>query len=159
VLLASFMGGMCLGSLLLSRVVAADRDPLRVYAVLELCIAAFGLALLSVMPVVGRLYTAWGGDGFAGFVMRRGVAAGCLLPPTFAMGATLPAMSRWAEANAAGVSKLGLFYAGNITGGVFGTLAAGFYLLRVHDMWFATYVAIAINSVVAAAALALSSVL
>ena len=35
VLLGTFMGGMCLGSLLLSRVVSARRHPLRVYAALE----------------------------------------------------------------------------------------------------------------------------
>ena len=36
VLLGTFMGGMCLGSLLLSRFISARRHPLRVYAVLEL---------------------------------------------------------------------------------------------------------------------------
>src|SRR6185369_7559895 len=50
---------------------------------------------------------------------------------------------------------LGLFYAGNILGGVAGCLAAGFYLLRVYDMNVATYVAVAINVIVAAAAFAM----
>ena len=35
VLLATFMGGMCLGSLALPRMVGAGRHPLRVYAILE----------------------------------------------------------------------------------------------------------------------------
>jgi spermidine synthase len=156
VLLGTFMGGMCLGSLLLSRVVAADRHPLRVYAALELGVGACAVVLLFAMPVVGRLYTSWGGDGLAGFALRGGVAAVCLLPPTIAMGATLPAMSRWVEATPAGVSKLGLFYAGNIGGGIVGTLAAGFYLLRLHDTWFTTFVAVGINVMVAAAALVLA---
>src|SRR5262249_45988167 len=52
---------------------------------------------------------------------------------------------------------LGLFYAGNILGGVFGTLFAGFYLLRVHDAWFATYVAVVINVVVAGMAWVLAA--
>src|SRR5688572_7377301 len=46
VLLGTFMGGMCLGSLALPRLVGADRHPLRVYAFLEIGIGAFGLALL-----------------------------------------------------------------------------------------------------------------
>src|SRR5881296_1121484 len=35
VLLGTFMGGMCLGSLALARIVSARRHPLRVYALLE----------------------------------------------------------------------------------------------------------------------------
>ena len=55
------------------------------------------------------------------------------------MGATLPAMSRWVETTPQGVSWLGFFYGGNIGGAVIGSLLAGFYLLRVHDMATATY--------------------
>src|SRR5213075_577970 len=43
VLLGTFMGGMCLGSLLLPRFVAADRHPLRIYAFLEVGIGLLGL--------------------------------------------------------------------------------------------------------------------
>jgi len=69
------------------------------------------------------------------------------------MGATLPAMSRWVESTPEGVSWLGFFYGGNIGGGVIGCLLAGFYLLRVHDTAFATYVAVALNILVASLAL------
>src|SRR3954464_13702117 len=62
VLLGTFMGGMCLGSLLLARVVSPRRHPLRVYAGLELFIGVFGLLLLVLLPLVGRIYIAWGGD-------------------------------------------------------------------------------------------------
>ena len=37
--------------------------------------------------------------------------------PTFLMGGTLPAVSRWAESSRAGMARLGFFYAGNIAGG------------------------------------------
>ena len=49
----------------------------------------------------------------------------CLLPPTLAMGATLPAISRWVESTPRGVAWLGFFYAGNIVGAVAGALVAG----------------------------------
>ena len=75
--------------------------------------------------------------------MLRGVfAAICLLPPTMMMGATLPAVARWVETTPRGVSWLGYFYGGNTIGAVFGCLLAGFYLLRVHDMPIATFVAV-----------------
>src|SRR5262245_59421157 len=56
VLLATFMGGMCAGSLLLPRVVPATRPPLRVYAELELGIAAFAVLILFGLPLLGGLY-------------------------------------------------------------------------------------------------------
>src|SRR5436189_1827361 len=50
VLLGTFMGGMCAGSLLLPRLVSVRRHPLRVYALLELGIGALGLVVLFGMP-------------------------------------------------------------------------------------------------------------
>ena len=153
VLLGTFMGGMCLGSLFLARVISRREHPLRVYAYLELGIAACGLLLLFGMPLLGGIYFHWGGGGVAGILLRGLAASICLLPPTLAMGATLPAMSRWVESTPEGVSWLGFFYGGNIGGGVVGCLLAGFYLLRVHDTAFATYVAVALNILVAGLAL------
>src|SRR5260370_37246829 len=98
VLLGTFMGGMCLGSLLLPRVMAGDWHPLRVYAFLELGIGAVALLLLLGMPLIGGTYTALAGPGVVG-ILLRGVAAGiCLLPPTMLMGATLPGIARMVQA-------------------------------------------------------------
>src|SRR6266511_3927953 len=149
VLLGSFMGGMCLGSLALARIVSARRHPLRVYALLELGIGVLGIAALFVVPYVARVYVAGAEHGLAGILLRGAVAAVCLLPPTLLMGATLPAIARWIERLPQGVSWLGFFYGGNIGGAVFGCLLAGFFLLRVHDMATATYVAATINGSVA----------
>jgi spermidine synthase len=145
VLLGTFMGGMCLGSFLLPRFISTRHHPLKVYALLEITIGIIGLLLILVLPLVGHVYTAWGGYGLTGYLLRGLVASICLLPPTLAMGATLPAVARWVKTTPAGVSWLGFFYAGNIAGAVMGTLLAGFYLLRVFDMGTATYVAAAIN--------------
>ena len=107
-----------------------------------------------MLPLVGHVYTAWGGYGITGYLLRGLVASICLLPPTLAMGATLPAVARWVQTTPSGVSWLGFFYAGNIAGAVMGTLLAGFYLLRVFDMNTATYVAAAINFAVGGLGLA-----
>src|SRR5262245_55115773 len=149
VLLGTFMGGMCLGSLLFARFVGSDKHPLRVYAALELGIGLSALVILFGMPLLGGVYFTLGGTGIVGILMRGLAASICLLPPTLMMGATLPAMSRWVESSPEGVSWLGFFYGGNIAGGVIGCLTAGFYLLRVHDVAFATYVAICLNVIVA----------
>jgi len=157
ILLGTFMGGMCLGSLALPRMISARRHPLRVYAALEMGIGAFALLILFGMPLVGGVYTAWAGGGVAGIVMRAIAAGICLLPPTVMMGATLPAISRWVKATPEGVSWLGFFYGGNIAGGVVGSLAAGFYLLRQYDVTIATLVGVAINVGVSLVAYLLAS--
>jgi spermidine synthase len=157
VLLGTYMGGMCAGSLLLSRVISRREHPLRIYGLLELGIGFFGVAVLFVIPMLNGIYTAAVGDGLPSILLRGLVAAICLLPPTVLMGASLPAIGRWVESSAEGVSWLGLFYGGNIAGAVFGCLFAGFYLLRVHDMAVATYVAAGINIAVAIASFVLRS--
>jgi spermidine synthase len=155
VLLGTFMGGMCIGSLFLSRFVSRQQHPLRVYAMLELAIAVFGLLVLWGLPYAGGFYFAIALHGTADLMLRGLFCALCLLPPTLLMGATLPAIARWVETTPTGVAWLGFFYGGNIAGAVFGCLLAGFYLLRSHDMAFATYVAVGIDVVVALASLAL----
>jgi spermidine synthase len=157
VLLGTFMGGMCLGSLALPRLLSTRRHPLRVYAALEFGIGIFGILIVFGMPYLDRLYAAGVGSGLTGFLGRGAVCAACLLPPTLLMGATLPAIARWIETTPQGVAWLGLFYGGNIAGAVFGCLLAGFYLLRVHDMATAACVAAGINAAVAVSAFVLAA--
>src|SRR5436305_2106417 len=156
VLLGTFMGGMCLGSLALSYAVPARQHPLRVYAFLELGIGCIGILVLVGMPLISGIYTSWAGSGLAGLLFRGLITSICLLPPTLLMGATLPAISRWVESTPEGVSWLGFFYGGNIAGAVVGSLLAGFYLLRVYDVMVATFVAVALNLTVCALGLAIA---
>ena len=155
-LLTAYMGGLCLGSALLPWLVSRRHHPMRVYALLELGVAAFGIIALFAVPLIARIYVAGAGTGLAGLVLRGVISAVCLLPPTLLMGASLPAIARWVETTPRGVSWLGLLYSANVAGAVGGCVLAGFYLLRVHDMGYATYTAAAINVAVALLALALA---
>jgi spermidine synthase len=156
VLLGSFMGGMGLGSIALPRVIGPRRHPLRVYAALEGGLGILGIGVLFGMPYVDHIYGAAVGTGLPSILLRGAVCAACMLPPTVLMGATLPAIARWVESSRQGVSWLGLFYGGNIAGAVFGCLLAGFYLLRVHDLATATYLAASLNGIGAVLAIALA---
>jgi len=160
VLLGTYMGGMCLGSLLLPKFVTRQAHPLRVYAWIELGIGACGLLALVGAPHLNDVYpaiaSAMGVSGFGGILLRGFIAALFLLPPTLLMGASLPAIARWVQADPEGVAWLGFFYGGNIAGAVLGAVLAGFYLLRLYDMAIGTYAAVAINVAVGLAALALA---
>jgi spermidine synthase len=148
ILLATFMGGLCIGSLWLPRL-RLKQHPLKVYALLEVGIAAFAVLVQISLPVLNRAYISGAEHGLPGMLLRGILAAICMLPPTILMGGSLPAITRWIEASPEGVSWWGYLYGGNTAGAVFGCLFAGFYLLRVFNMATATYVAVAINLAVA----------
>jgi len=157
VLLATFMGGLCLGSLWLPRLLRARRQhPLAVYAKVEFGIAICGILALAGMPLVDGVYSAAVGHGLPAVLLRALVCALCLIPPTFLMGASLPAAARWIETTPEGVSRMGFLYGSNTAGAVFGCLLAGFYLLRVYDMTIATLVAAALNVAVGLASLSIA---
>jgi spermidine synthase len=150
VLLATFMGGLCLGSLALPRYLGRRQyHPLRVYAVIELGIGICGLLVRVLMPLIDWIYVSAVGHGMPAVLLRAILCGICLLPPTLLMGASLPAVARWIQTTPRGVSWLGFLYGANTAGAVFGCLLAGFYLLRVFDMASATYVAALLNAVVA----------
>jgi spermidine synthase len=148
ILLATFMGGMCIGSLYLSKVISPAKHPLKIYGQLEIGIGICGLVVLLLLPMIGAVYALLGGEGLFGVILRAVMCVVLLLPPTILMGATLPAIARWVETTPRGIAWLGFFYAGNIGGAVFGCLLTGFYLLRVHNSTVATLVAVALNFVV-----------
>ena len=157
-LLAVYMGGLCLGSAALPRLVSPHRHPLRVYACLELGVGALGIVILFGLPLIGQVYLAGAMSGMTGLIARGIVSAACLVPPTLLMGASFPAIARSVEGTPKPIPWLGAFYSANIAGAIVGCVIAGFYLLRVYDMATATYAAAAINAAVALGALASAAV-
>jgi hypothetical protein len=81
IVLASFMGGMFIGSLFFARFVRDERHPLQVYAFLELGIGACGLLMPLVLPVVRFVYVGLVGYGAVGIALRALIAALLLCPP------------------------------------------------------------------------------
>ena len=141
VLLATFMGGLCMGSLGMARLGGLRQHPLRLFAIVEAGIAVCGILVLFGFPYIDRIYIAGAAHGLPGMLLRGFIAAVCLLPPTILMGASLPAISRWIESTPSGASWWGFLYGANTAGAVFGCLLAGFYLLRLYNTATATYVA------------------
>ncbi len=144
ILLATFMGGLCIGSMWLPRM-RPSGHPLRLYAKLEIGLALCAVLVQFAIPSLSRVYMSGAEHGLPGMLLRGLLAAICMLPPTILMGASLPAIVRWIRGSAEGVTWWGYLYGGNTAGAVLGCLLAGFYLLRVFDMATATFIAAAIN--------------
>jgi spermidine synthase len=170
--LAAFMGGLALGSILVGRRGDRLRHPLRVYAWIEVAIAVTALAVLALLPAMVPIYRLlWGvvGDSPTGVTTLRFVLA-CLvlLPPTTLMGATLPILSAYLERAGQASSGLqetaardrgtgaGALYAANTLGAVAGVAAAGFLLLPALGMRASALAAAACNLIAAAAAFRLA---
>src|ERR1700678_4295110 len=56
ILLATFMGGLCIGSIWLPRLRLLRRSPLQVFGALELGIAACALLVQAGLPLLSRVY-------------------------------------------------------------------------------------------------------
>lgn len=158
VLLGTFMGGMCLGSIAFARVAEFGHHPLRVYALIEVGIGTSGLTILWAVPHLDWFYAFMSARVGSGLWLRAIVSSVCLLFPTLLMGATFPAIARWVEMTPVGIRRMGYLYAANIAGAVAGSLSSGFYLLRFYDTAIATFVAVALSTAVALVATSLAAV-
>ena len=142
ILLGSFMGGLCLGSLLIPQWTARSQRPFRGYALLEFLIALFGITAFFTIPVIGRVYGRFSLGPNTDLIVRSVIAFAVMLPSTFLMGGTLPVILRRLEQSSRPTSWIGRIYAANTFGAVLGSFGTGLYLLRCHDARFVAIVAI-----------------
>jgi spermidine synthase len=159
--LATYLGGLALGSWLLGRYADRYDPPLRLYGLLEIGIGATALAGAWLVRALDPVHT-WAAsrlepDSIALLGFRVVLASAVVLPPTILMGATLPAMARACVVRVGKLGReLGLLYALNTAGAVAGSVAAGFALIRAIGLHPTLWLAVAVNVLVGAAALLLS---
>jgi len=161
--LSAFMLGLALGSRWASRSPRLRANPLGAYAALELGIAVYAVAFPTLVAAVEALYPAlFAALGESPPVLaaaRFALAFAVLLPPTFLMGASLPAVAESVGGGAAGLApRVAWLYGLNTLGGVAGTLLAGFVLIERLGLTASLWVGAAGSALVAAGALALSRV-
>jgi spermidine synthase len=156
---AAFMGGLALGSVVLGRWSDGRIRLLRVYAALEVGIGLSALGVMTVLPLLPSVYPRIASLASSGALLaavRFSVVFGILLVPTSLMGGTFPILVKVATRE---MRRLGgtasRLYAANTAGAVAGALSAGLFLLGAVGIPGAYGVAIALNVVAALAALAL----
>jgi spermidine synthase len=162
VTLAVFFFGLAAGSISWGGTASRNRNPLRLYALLELGIALSALLYFFLYALYGWLYPILFdvGEGRSGLVLlfKFSLALGVLFPPAFLMGGTLPVMGEFMVSRRDQFGRVAsLLYAVNTAGAAVGALSAGFLLPPLLGFRRSYLVAIALNGLVAAVALWLSS--
>jgi spermidine synthase len=161
--LTAFMGGLALGSFYFGRRTEKIKQPLKLYALLEIGIGIYGLAVPFIFALLPKIYQPFWRwlhlSFFALSIVRFIFAAIVLILPTALMGATLPVLSSYyaRERNRIGL-RVGSLYALNTFGAVLGAAATGFLLIPAIGMSATTAVAAAINLGLGVIALRLSRI-
>ena len=129
-MLAAFLFGIALGSIVFSRWVDRIKQPIAVFGIVQFGIGLFALIL---MPAFEELYgmsrafqSTFGGSRFWAFFSCFLVM--CL--PTFLMGASFPLVTKIYTGNARQLGRsIGNVYAVNTVGSILGAFCAGFILI------------------------------
>lgn len=130
---AAFFSGMALGAWLLDKPLAASRRPGLWYAGLELSIGLWAVMLIALIPwfntTVAPALLGLSPSPVRHWFLAFAMPLALLLPSTFAMGATLPALERLLSRMYGEDRRVGGLYAANTLGAVAGTLAAAFVIV------------------------------
>jgi spermidine synthase len=161
--LASFMGGLAIGTILAGRLAPRVRNPLAWFGAVEISIGMAALATPWALDAIARIwpvvYASLGGQAWAITGARVLCSAAVLIVPTTLMGATLPLVVRSALWEGALVARpVGVLYATNTAGAITGALLAGFVLVGGFGIATSFRMAAALNGIVGVSALLLSRV-
>jgi spermidine synthase len=159
--LATFLGGIALGSAAYGRYFARVRAPALWAGAFQLLIAVSSVLLLRVAVALPYAYLAlWmplHGSAAGLVALRLLPAVALMLLPTFVMGAALPALIQAYSSTPRAVGRdVGVVYGVNTVGGVAGSLLVGLLLLPRLGVTVATLVAALAYLVAAVAAISAS---
>jgi spermidine synthase len=151
--LASFMAGLALGSLIGGSLADRVRSPLRWFGGVEIGIAVAALLTPWWLGLAQQLYAGVHAalpDSLAALTLARFVCSfAVLMVPTVLMGATLPLVVRSSIVTRGVLGpRVGLLYAVNAGGAITGAVLAGFYLIGTVGLSRTFAVAATVNVLV-----------
>ncbi|MDD2709480.1 MAG: fused MFS/spermidine synthase [Verrucomicrobiae bacterium] len=158
VVLAIFMGGMGLGSLLFGRWTRTLKNPVVVYGLIELAIGLYGFCF-EIFHEQADLFFIRTGQSLLEhphllLFLKMGMSAGLLLAPTFLMGGTLPMLAAWIQKKFEDPGRwAALFYSVNTLGAVGGASLAGFFLTPMLGMSMTLWFTASVNLIIGIAAI------
>jgi len=156
VVLATFMGGLAIGSFSLGRLADKIRDRLTLYACAEIGIAVFCaftprlFALAKVVYLVAARHYAPHSPELT--LVMCVIGASIMLLPTLLMGGTLPILSTYmtTSQSSRGKTVARLYYI-NSFGAVLGTVLSGYYLIHQFGLGLTLIMAAFVNFLVGVA--------
>ncbi|TFW08748.1 hypothetical protein E4K72_07405 [Oxalobacteraceae bacterium OM1] len=159
--LATFLGGMAIGSLIGSRIAQRAKRPLQVYAYVELLIAVYCLATPLLFDSIQTAYVAAATGQPPGapilLLFRVALGAAVLLVPTVLMGATLPLLTQVMSGQKDPIgAQVAWLYFVNTAGAATGALCTSYFIIPLVGVRSTTLVAAVLNMLVALGALELA---
>lgn len=159
--LATFLGGMAIGSMLCSRLALKTNRPLALYAMIEMMIAVYCVVTPFLFDLIQQAYVALASgqapDAPLLLVLRVVLGATVLLVPTVLMGATLLVLAQalGVQSQRIGLNVAWLYFA-NTGGAAAGALLTGYAAIPLLGASRTTLVAAMLNLLVALGAFELS---
>lgn len=152
--LATYMGGMAIGSWLGGRIATSRSHPLLVYACCELAVGIYCAVTPAIFGGIQHLYvsiaTGIAPDAAVLTWLRLALGVAALVAPTIAMGMTLPILARFLSKENESLGRpVAALYAANTFGAAAGALLAGYIVLPVLGMYRTTLLAAAMNLIAA----------
>jgi len=152
IVLATFLGGLAAGNYVIGKKADALKNSARFYSFLEIGIGLYCLIYPQLSVGLGELFLRTASNysidsaSFLFYFFRFLLAAFLLFVPTFAMGGTLPALSKFFVNDLKFARRdTAVLYFLNSFGAVIGVLLAGFLLIKQFGLPFTIYVTAAIN--------------
>jgi spermidine synthase len=157
--LAGFMAGLGVGSLVAGRVASRIERPLAAFGAAEVLVGVTAFATPHLLDALTALWVkahpVLPASLAALTVIRFIVAFLVLIVPTSLMGATLPLVIKSAMTRDARLgSRIGLLYATNTAGAIVGALVAGFYFIAELGVVRSFQIAAASNLLIGIVAIA-----
>ncbi|MBI3997103.1 MAG: fused MFS/spermidine synthase [Candidatus Omnitrophica bacterium] len=155
IMLATFLGGIAIGSFWIQRRLAAIREPLTWFIALEGLLGVCGVASVFLFTQLPDWFvTLWPltRQSFTGLVwLQVLLSAAIMIAPTLIMGMLFPLVSELVTNRFAAFGRqLGSAYAINTLGGILGSFLAGFVLIPLWGLPWAIVAAAMVNLLAAA---------
>lgn len=147
-IVAAYMGGLGVGSLIGGQIAQRARKPALLYGAAEVGIGLFGLVSPFLINGIGQ-HTAG-----APYALVFLLSFGLLMIPTFLMGMTLPLLTQTFVRRVESSGRtIGLLYGINTLGAAFGALLAAYVLIGLGGFYGAILTGVALNLVAGVGAL------
>ncbi|MCF8240056.1 MAG: fused MFS/spermidine synthase [Melioribacteraceae bacterium] len=155
IVLATFLGGLATGNHIFGKYADSFKNPVRIYAFIELLIGIYCAAYPALSSFIGETYigiasaTSLYENGLLFNLTRLIVSTLLLLIPTVAMGGSLPVLSKFFIDDVKNTRRdLGILYFLNSFGAVWGIILAGFNMIKLYGIETTIYAAAIVNIII-----------